>query len=549
MEESARETVIIVHGTWAAPEPGTRRWYQLADDGSAAEGFTAKLNDALQERDSPARCWAHCTQGNQIFQWSGDNSWTARTRAASALADYVARLRNDGWRCHIVVHSHGGNVVVEALPQIMAAPKSSGPPGTIVTLGTPFVDTKAPISRTRKHRLANINAVALILALILIPSLTLALYFEIIQKVIAVPILMWIISMIAVALYIRVTLGIPFEDMKSPISRTRKHRLAVVNAVALIPIASLTLALYFEYFKIIQNEIVNLIVIWFSVNATAYVRTRYHGAPSDSEAAGTQLPFLAIGSPMDEAWQILYHMRNINNPLAVRLNLISYVFSSSRSLVLQTAEVEHILGAKSFREMSVAGKWKVIGLLIGASSLLWVVVLSHDAEFALLLSGGMTIGFLFNWYAMADWYFSDAYLPFRWCARLIAALASVPNEVAIYVVRRKGWSVLLAMAMGLEGYRFELPDIEQRPSHASGQFIKYEDMPKGAEQRALTARSAWISCHFGDVSQTFSKMMVTPADITSLLRTIEADQSLVHGAYYTDDECIGRIADWISGKE
>ena len=81
-----------------------------------------------------------------------------------------------------------------------------------------------------------------------------------------------------------------------------------------------------------------------------------------------------------------------------------------------------------------------------------------------------------------------------------------------------------------------------------GYFIKYEDMPKGAEQRALAVRSTWICHHFGDVSQTFSKMIVTSADITSLLRTVEADQSLVHGAYYTDDECIARIADWISGK-
>jgi hypothetical protein len=31
MEVSAKETVLIVHGTWAAPEPGTRRWYQLSE--------------------------------------------------------------------------------------------------------------------------------------------------------------------------------------------------------------------------------------------------------------------------------------------------------------------------------------------------------------------------------------------------------------------------------------------------------------------------------------------------------------------------------------
>jgi hypothetical protein len=144
MEEAANETVIIVHGTYAAPRPGVSRWYQ------PTEGFVTKLNDALQKRGSAARCWAHCAQGNPIFQWSGNNSWIDRTHAASALGNYVAKLRKEGWRCHIVAHSHGGNVVVEALPQIIAAP---GPNGTIVTLGSPFMDTMSPIlERARRAR-------------------------------------------------------------------------------------------------------------------------------------------------------------------------------------------------------------------------------------------------------------------------------------------------------------------------------------------------------------------------------------------------------------
>jgi hypothetical protein len=73
-------------------------------------------------------------------------------------------------------------------------------------------------------------------------------------------------------------------------------------------------------------------------------------------------------------------------------------------------------------------------------------------------------------------------------------------------------------------------------------------MPKGAEQRALDKRSAWITRHLGDLTQTFSKMAITSADISSLLRSVEEDQTLVHAAYYTDDECIARIADWIAGK-
>src|SRR5215831_5959864 len=157
MGESAKETVIIVHGTWAAPEPGVIRWYQPGDGATAAGGFVSKLDAALQKRGSPARCWAHCTQANQIFHWSGENSWIARTQAASELGDYVLKLRRRGWRCHIVAHSHGGNVVLEALPQITTPllfnVLFNESLGKIVTLGTPFMDTMSPIlQRIERNR-------------------------------------------------------------------------------------------------------------------------------------------------------------------------------------------------------------------------------------------------------------------------------------------------------------------------------------------------------------------------------------------------------------
>jgi hypothetical protein len=58
-------------------------------------------------------------------------------------------------------------------------------------------------------------------------------------------------------------------------------------------------------------------------------------------------------------------------------------------------------------------------------------------------------------------------------------------------------------------------------------------------------RSAWIGRHFGDVTETLAKLVITSADISLLQRSIESDQSLVHAAYYMDDQCIARIADWI----
>ena len=48
MEGSAKETVIIVHGTWAAPEAGVSRWYRPVEGVPTAEGFVSKLDAALQ---------------------------------------------------------------------------------------------------------------------------------------------------------------------------------------------------------------------------------------------------------------------------------------------------------------------------------------------------------------------------------------------------------------------------------------------------------------------------------------------------------------------
>jgi hypothetical protein len=104
MRDALKETVIIVHGTWAAPdwagpkleESVKRKWYEFVDGRPGDEPFPTKLDAALQERGSPARCWAHCTKCDQIFHWSGGNSWIERTSAASQLGDYVTGLQNKG---------------------------------------------------------------------------------------------------------------------------------------------------------------------------------------------------------------------------------------------------------------------------------------------------------------------------------------------------------------------------------------------------------------------------------------------------------------------
>jgi hypothetical protein len=495
-----------VHGTWAAPEPAANRWYQQIDGGDAAAGFVAKLDTALQKRGSAARCWAHCTADSPIFQWSGENSWIARTRAASALGDYVAKLRKDGWRYHILAHSHGGNVVVEALPQIVAAPTSNDLPSTIVTLGTPFIDTMSPI----------------------------------------------------------------FKRVR------RAHK--VLNVLSWIGFAIVTLILAYSYSAFARS----LSIWWHSVFVFAFVLLAFPVCFSVYEwfsrrgkagnLAEAEPRFLAMSSQMDEAWQILHHTRNFQNPLAVKSNLFSYLFRSTRSNMARSAQVARICGAKSYGDLGVVARIVmalthlvttvfIVLMIIGTIALL-LTSIPTEAEAVKtkfsdqVLGVTVTLAFLstvllifvmFLTKLLGETFYSAFLSPFRWCRRRALFLGNIFAEGATYIVRNRGWSVLQTMIMGLEGYPFRIPGVEQHPSNAPQDFVKYENMPEGAEQRALAMRNAWIGRHFGDVTQTFSKVVVTAADMTLLLRTVEADQSLVHAAYYTDDECIQRVADWIAG--
>jgi Alpha/beta hydrolase of unknown function (DUF900) len=526
MEASAKETIIIVHGTWAAPKAGARRWYEPVGGGPAAEGFVSKLDAALQKRGSSARCWAHCSQGNQIFHWSGDNSWIARTRAASALADYVAKLRNDGWRCHIVAHSHGGNVVVEALEQIITAPSSNKAGIKFVTLGTPFIDTTSPILRSAKSRYRILNLAswgAFALLVLLLISWLLG-YFD--------------VSTHLATWFFLNCLALLSEGICENIDiQLRVFIFPLHGAPPWVGLTILSLILLFLVFRRIK---------------------RHSDLPgfgaSTGGAAQAEPQLLVMGSLVDEAWQILHHMRSMPDQLAVRLNVFVYLWSSLRSSALQSGEVARIHGARSFRDLAMTAKVVMLVIylfcfFVFSVSIAMIITEPMD-KFTFLTFGLLIVTFfvvlLVFTTVFGESFFSAFLSPFRWSAQRLGSFASLFPAIGTYVVRRMGWSVLLAMTMGLEGYRFAMPAIEQFPKNVPESFVKYENIPTGAEQRALSMRSAWVARHLGDVSQTFSRMAVTAADISLLLQTVEEDQTLVHAAYYTYDECIDRIADWIA---
>jgi alpha-beta hydrolase superfamily lysophospholipase len=52
--------------------------------------------------------------GEDFFHWDGKNDWRSRAKATTRLLQEIKRLKSDGWIVHLVGHSHGGNIIIDA---------------------------------------------------------------------------------------------------------------------------------------------------------------------------------------------------------------------------------------------------------------------------------------------------------------------------------------------------------------------------------------------------------------------------------------------------
>ncbi|WP_156528237.1 hypothetical protein [Bradyrhizobium stylosanthis] len=543
----SRETVIIVHGTWAAPVSSKLHWYQ---SGSSDGCFVSKLDKALQARGSIARCWAHCDEGTRAFHWSGENSWVARTKGADALGDYVHELQKAGWLCHVVAHSHGGNVLIEALPKIDATEDGEAPTGRLVTLGTPFMDVTSPVLENDQVR----REILLGLGIMLIAMQGYGVWAK------------WALvsehPVIVIAPTAVILAGVLLRWRKRVLRDSwstyfRKYWTRVLSDVVLWTGAALILqaTLFTPWYP--DREIwsisggVVLLALMFRWRWNRKRNSSVSSASATHTTSSAKPQMLALSSRIDEAWQVLHHLRVTKNPLAAKDGLLRYLISSLTSSYIQRAAADRL-------NYSPLGRISV-GPAIGAAAVhLWLVLTcymlwSHRNElngnsewhpFLSMLSTFLVLSITSS-LLFGDRFIAAYLFPFRWISRTTGAIANTVVAVGTYAVRRAAWQLILRIAMGLEGYQFPLPAVEQCPRRL-GDIVKYEDISPVAQAIALNDRSAWVARHLLSVSETFAKVTVTGVDVQALLRTIEADQTLVHAAYYTHDECIERIADWIA---
>lgn len=90
--------------------------------------------------------------------------------------------------------------------------------------------------------------------------------------------------------------------------------------------------------------------------------------------------------------------------------------------------------------------------------------------------------------------------------------------------------------------------MQSAPDHLPPNSYRYEDLHPDVLTRVLRRRGDGIGNELNAVTHLLANDQVTMGDVSALLPRIETNVSLVHAAYYTDDECIDRIARWIAGK-
>lgn len=481
----SKETIVLVHGTFSSPREGVRQWWQ----GGPGSDFASKLDGALEKRGIEVRCWSHCTEPS--FHWSGDNDWVERAAASAALSRHISDLARAGWRCHLIGHSHGGNVIVESVNALHGKPVGQAI-ASVVTLGTPFLGVHVNVERYRRQ--LRLGAAGMFSIGTLILSLPLAL-------------------------------------MLADVKNAGPGLLAFFGAVVAILI----------------GVIASILIIILNDRAR---RKRAQRA--------TPIPALALNSRYDEAWQLLHHVRETPNPLAVQDGLLRYLWRRMRDHVVRKQAVQKATRPFAVQDIALPSwtKWLyrfLYTLILGAGCIpIWTYGWGLP---------GLLVGFAFAFMAFAlfgvlimaisirSWGYAAAFFePLATGAMWIASLGIVPSEVVTYLVRKRSWSLLQRWVMGLDGFRFALPSVRTTPADAGAAKFEFEALDGEAEKRALASRSQWLTQKVDGATELFAQVVLSASDAVRLLRDIERDATLVHAAYYMDDASIDQIANWIAAN-
>jgi hypothetical protein len=476
------QTVILVHGTFAAPKEGDLQWWQPGSE------FCQQLDERLAALESPARTWKNL-EDMPVYSWSGNNSWADRYTAAHALAEYLQQLQENRWDFHVIAHSHGGNVLLQAL-QLRLAPLNFAIEkhrfGNLVCLGTPFIRPLGHRDEDGPRPPWEVGGSAIVIFAVLLAS------WRYIRP--AIPHLGWLWLPLILLFLFRVTsLAIQFLRFKSfPASTPEWKRLLVMSSKR------------DEVFQLLSQ-------VLGQPNPFARRKQQANSGPAQTVARESNW-IRAVGAVIAESDRIRYPRKDL---------AATHQFFRMRN---------------DYTVLSAAGAL-IVG--VGLHALIPEGLVSRIAQYLTLAA---ILGLIGSMVLMLGSLTALIALPARAlkAARLLAGAAF--GQMVEKVFRRYAWSAFRQWLLGTSAFPLKVGSTLFSPLFLRKNFYHVEELPPEAEEAALKAREQDLTGVLAAVTEKLAEPVITD----ELLHQFETSPTLVHAAYYTHPECLDVIARWIA---
>lgn len=493
----AKETVIVVHGTFSGTAPGAAPGWYAPD-----QTFDRQLGQALEARGSTARCWRHLQRGEDYFHWNGANDWLSRSKATARLRQELRRLCAQGWTVHLVGHSHGGNVIIDAITDDLGRiePWFSG---RVALLGTPIYRDSAAFS----NRLASLSTRWSVASLV---AWTVVLYLS--ARHVDVPAAFALGSPTQYwALVVGVILGtaaavLLFRGVQSFISRNRFRYLWLLK---LLPLS----------------------------------------ASAPDGGLRWSPAFVLINSRFDEAYRSLSGLPQGANPLIGAGARAKGGFTSNLRVVVESgrsslsALIANTLGTHHVGALTTIG---VTSILV---ALLWQTALSTLSPAPLSIPGTSLVFWMVVTTIAVTACFFDRFVVFPGIVLTEGLSALWRGLVGFMALSFDGrikdavWGFIASLSLGLNGAPQRVADISVslRFEALAPEDCVYLELPREVVSGIIEAQKGRLS----EIQEILYRKAATWSP-TALREELESvDFPLVHTAYYRDPECIQKMADWM----
>jgi hypothetical protein len=479
------ETIIVVHGTFSAPDcdgsslkPRANRVIKWYEPGGS---FCTQLDECLTAQGKATRTWAHLPKDSDgFFWWSGANTWYARSQAAGQLANYVRALVKQGWKCHFVAHSHGGNVLLDALNQLHWSDWTKNDAlGDVFLLGTPIYGEMVD------RRLMILTALAIVASAGWLYggyanfSLTHLLLRD-----------YWVLTLI----------------------------LGTVASVILLVRMVLGLLKHF------QEVLVGIGRLQYGFDLPL----------------GSDTVTYAVNSTEDEAFRLLQYVLHSKSPLgSIPLSFRGVVFGTIRRALQYDRKLVGRLNWVAATASGLEGTALALAVAMPTTRPSWMgaALATFVGLLAILFSidASMTLRGLI--------------IPARWLILICHWFLSVIQSVASIVAYNRFWNTFRSAVLGMSGAPVPLHKLRlaHGESDLSERFV-YWELPEAVVRSALERRREDQDVVIKQIRQLIDAKSL-PENLLATLHEALTNVNLVHATYYVDKRVIQRIATVFNEKD